>query len=216
MILRQLERLERSTMIDALVVATSVDSSDDSLVATLESAGVAVRRGPLDDVLERFNLVVREFEPDTIVRLTADCPLADPLVIDDVIRAHLHAGVDYTSNTLPPTYPDGLDVECIGAAAFERLLTLPLTAREREHLTMGIYSRPAVFVRNTVEQEPDLSHLRWTVDLPEDLEFVEAVYESLYANNAAFGQADILHFLGDRPELTRTDQDVARNAGSAQ
>lgn len=215
MILRQIERLRRSVMIDSLVVATSTDSSDDALVEALQSAGVVVRRGPLDDVVARFEMIVQEFEPDTIVRLTADCPLADPLVIDHVIRQHLRLGSDYTSNVLPPTYPDGLDVECVSASAFEILTSLTLTLREREHVTMGINNRPEQFVRNIVKQEPDLSHLRWTVDVPEDLEFVRAVYGELYAEDRGFGQSEVLHLLAERPELSRTDRDVARNAGSA-
>jgi spore coat polysaccharide biosynthesis protein SpsF len=203
-------------MIDELVVATSVDASDDALVEVLESAGVKVRRGPLDDVVARFDLVIKEFEPDTIVRLTADCPLTDPRVIDQVIGQHLARGDDYTSNTLPPTYPDGLDVECMSAAAFRRLTDLPLTTREREHVTMGIYGRPEQFIRSTVTQHPDWSQLRWTVDVPEDLEFVRIVYDQLYAKDGGFGQSEILQLLAERPELNRTEQDVARNAGSAE
>lgn len=216
MILRQIERLRRSKRIDVLVVATSVDSSDDALVDVLESAGVNVRRGPLDDVVARFRLVVSEFAPDTIVRLTADCPLADPDVIDQVIDNHIASGNDYTSNTLPPTFPDGLDVECVSATAFQRLTTLPLTPREREHVTIGIYGRPDQFTRGTVEQEPDRSDLRWTVDVPDDLEFVRAIYDHLYAKDKEFGQAEILQLLAEQPQLSRTGQDVARNAGSAQ
>jgi len=215
MILRQIERIRRSKQIDTLVVATSVDPSDDVLVEVLESTGVEVRRGLLDDVVARFGLVVSEFAPDTIVRLTADCPLADPGVIDWVIESHLASGTDYTSNTLPPTFPDGLDVECITAAAFQQLMKLPLTSREREHVTMGIYGRPDQFTRATVRQEPDRSDLRWTVDVPDDLTFVRAIYDRLYAEDKEFGQSAILKLLTEQPQLSRTGQDVARNAGSA-
>jgi spore coat polysaccharide biosynthesis protein SpsF len=213
MILRQLERLQRSELVDELVVATSVDASDDPLVEVLEAAGVAVRRGPLDDVVARFALVVTEFPADHIVRLTADCPLADAGVVDSVIRAHLERGGDYTSNTLVPTYPDGLDVECVTGAAFERLLDLPLDEREREHVTLGIYGRPAEFRLVNVTQSPDRSNLRWTVDVPADLDFVRAVYERLYDGDTGFGQEAILRLLSEHPELNRTDHDLARNAG---
>jgi spore coat polysaccharide biosynthesis protein SpsF len=213
MILRQVERLKCSSLIDQLVVATSVDPSDDPLVVTIEAAGIAVRRGPLDDVVARFALVAAEFPADHVVRLTADCPLADPAVIDLVIGAHLAAGVDYTSNTLVPTYPDGLDVECISAAGFARLLALPLSAREREHVTLGLYSRPQEFELLNVTQSPDRSNLRWTVDVPADLDFVRAIYERLYDGDNGFGQDAILRLLAEHPELGRTDQDLARNAG---
>jgi spore coat polysaccharide biosynthesis protein SpsF len=213
MILRQIERLRGSDLIDRLVVATSVDESDDELVATLEAAGVDVRRGSLDDVVGRFAGVVAEFPAEHIVRLTADCPLAYADVIDTVIRTHLREATDYTSNTIVPTYPDGLDVECISADAFGRLLTLPLTAREREHVTLGLYGRPNEFSLTNVAQVPDRSNLRWTVDIPDDLTFVQEIYGRLYDGDNAFGQESILRLLLEFPELNRTDQDLARNAG---
>lgn len=214
MIMRQVERVRRSELISQLVVATSDDSSDDALVDILQDAGVAVRRGPLDDVVERFGAVVDEFQPDTIVRLTADCPLTDPDIIDLVISQHIESGADYSSNALTPTFPDGLDVECIRAAAFAELRGSQLTAAEREHVTLGIYSHPEIFSLHSVEQSPDLSSLRWTVDVPEDLDFVRWVYRSLFAENPSFGQEEILEFLDENPEMSRTDDVVARNSGS--
>ena len=213
MILRQVERLRKSELIDHLVVATSADESDDELASTLTVAGVDVRRGSLDDVVARFAAVVDAFPADHIVRLTADCALADFGVIDTVIRAHLASGSDYTSNTLVPTYPDGLDVECLTAHAFARLFELPLTPREREHVTLGVYGRPEEFTLQNVSQSPDRSNLRWTVDVPDDLTFVRAIYERLYDGDSGFGQETILRLLADHPELNRTDQDLARNAG---
>jgi spore coat polysaccharide biosynthesis protein SpsF len=216
MIVRQVERLRRSTMIDRLVIATSVDPSDDPLVAELERRGIEVRRGPLDDVVGRFAGIVEEMAPTTVVRLTADCPLTDVEVVDRVIRAHLDAGGDYTSNTLKPTYPDGLDVECISAAAFARLVALALTGREREHVTLGLYGRPNEFMLTSVEQEPDLSALRWTVDVAGDLDFVRSIFGLLYPEDPGFGQTAILALLKQRPDLNRTEEDLARNAGLGQ
>jgi spore coat polysaccharide biosynthesis protein SpsF len=164
-------------------------------------------------VLGRFAEVVALEHPDTIVRLTADCPLADPSVLDHVIRTHLAGGTDYTSNTIPPTYPDGLDVEVVRADAFARLLTLPLNAIEREHVTYGIYTRPDQFTLTSVVQAPDRSDLRWTVDIPGDLEFVRTVYARLYPGNPRFGQAEILELLAAEPTLNRTESEMARNQG---
>ena len=213
MILQQVARLARSARLDRVVVATSVDSSDDELVRVLESASVDVRRGPLDDVVGRFTVVVREFRPEQIVRLTADCPLADPAVIDLVIGEHVASASDYTSNTLTPTFPDGLDVECVTVQAFDRLLALDLSEGEREHVTLGLYSRPDEFALRNVAQSPDRSALRWTVDVPADLEFVSAVYARLYDGDPGFGQAEILRLLSEHPELSRTENDLARNSG---
>ncbi|MFZ4078365.1 MAG: cytidylyltransferase domain-containing protein [Microbacteriaceae bacterium] len=213
MILRQIERIRQSARIDTLVVATSVDPRDDELELVLQKSGIEVRRGPLDDVVERFRLVVEEFEPDVIVRLTADCPLTDPEVIDAVIDEHLAKQADYSSNTLFPTFPDGLDVECIDAQAFQRLCELPLSEMEREHVTLGMYSRPEDFTLNSVEQQPDLSHLRWTVDVPDDLSFARLVYSLLYDQKPAFRQRDVLELVTNNPALSRTDSEVARNSG---
>lgn len=215
MILRQIERLSHSTMLDKLVVATSTDPSDDVLVSLLESAGITVRRGPLDDVLERFAIVVQEFQPSTIVRLTADCPLADVIVIDHVIRRHLESGANYTSNVLEPTFPDGLDVECVTRDAFDDLLGGEVTAAEREHVTLGIYSQPQRFSLESVTQDPRHNGLRWTVDVQDDLDFVRSIYGFLYDGNHSFGQKEILDLLDQRPELSRTDSVETRNAGSA-
>jgi spore coat polysaccharide biosynthesis protein SpsF len=213
MILRQIERIQQSEKIEKLVVATSADSRDDELAVVLDDAGVSVRRGPLNDVLERFRIVAEEFKPDTIVRLTADCPLTDPEVIDRVITAHLESGADYTSNTLHPTYPDGLDVECIDSHAFERLNDIPLTETEREHVTMGLYTRPDEFKLNAVEQQPNHSNLRWTVDVADDLAFVRRVYSLLYDSNPRFRQNDIVALVTKNPALSRTDAHLARNSG---
>lgn len=213
MIVRQVERLRRVGAIDRLVIATSADASDQPLVDAAALAGIDLRRGPLDDVVARFGVVIDEFRPDHVVRLTADCPLADPGVIAHVIDEHLAGGTDYTSNVLAPTYPDGLDVEVITAGAFARLRALPLTEREREHVTLGLYGRPDLFTLRNVEQHPDRSSLRWTVDIPEDLVFVRQIYDRLYDENPGFAQADILDLIARHPELARSDSDMARNAG---
>src|SRR5690606_7302103 len=116
-IARQIERLRACETIDRLVVATSLEASDDPLAAAVASLGVRVFRGALADVLGRFQAAALAFGPaDHVARLTADCPLADPAVIDACVRLHLASGADYTSNTLRRTYPDGLDVEVMTAA----------------------------------------------------------------------------------------------------
>lgn len=214
MILQQIERLKHSKQIDKLVVATSIDPSDDQLVAVLQDVGVEVRRGPLDDVVERFGIVVDEFNPEHIVRLTADCPLADAHVIDEVISSHLEKQSDYTSNALDPTFPDGLDAECISASAFTKLRKSNLSVPEREHVTMGLYSHPDKYSLSSITQVPNLSSLRWTVDVQDDLDFVRLVYGHLYDENKYFGQKEILDLLQLHPEISRTDVEVARNSGS--
>jgi spore coat polysaccharide biosynthesis protein SpsF len=209
MILRIVERIRRARSLDQLIVATSVDPSDDPLVQLLEEAGVAVRRGSLTDVFSRFLAVADEFDPQVVVRLTGDNPLVDPDVIDRVVREHLDSGADYTSNSLTRTFPRGLDVEAVSPEALRSLAPRDLQPDEREHVTIGVYRRPDEFRVHQVTQEPDHSELRWTVDYPEDFAFAEAVYDRLYAAQPAFGQADVLALLEREPALRRTDADAA-------
>lgn len=188
MILRQLERLRRSRQVDRLVVATSVDASDDPLAALLESIGADVVRGPLDDVLGRF-LLVLERHPDAelVCRLTADCPLTDWRVLDAVIEAVQREGVDYGNNTLVRTFPHGLDVEVMRPEALRIAGREAQSRHDREHVTPFLYERPDRFRLTYIAHEPSLAHLRWTVDYPEDLEFVRHVYETLHPADPDFG-----------------------------
>ena len=194
MIGRQLERLSRSARLDRIVVATSDDPSDDPLAAYVEGLGFGVCRGSLADVLDRFHdAMAMTPEADTIVRLTADCPLADWTVIDATIERHQEGGADYTSNTpAVRTYPHGLDNEVVRRAALERAWREASDPYEREHVTPFIYRRPEAFRIASLSRQPSLAHLRWTVDYPQDLDFVRDVYARLYSQNPAFTTDDVV------------------------
>lgn len=213
MILRQYERITRAKFLTKVIVATSADSTDDELTSLLQSNAIEVRRGPLEDVFARFGDVISEFEPDHIVRLTADCPLIDYEVIDRTVKEHLETDSDYTTNTTPPTFPDGLDVEVFTLRAFKKLRVEALSTLEREHVTLGFKDKSRGFNIHTVSQTPSHGHLRWTVDLPEDLEFVKTIYERLYVSKPGFIQNDILQLLRCEPNLSRTENDEPRNSG---
>jgi spore coat polysaccharide biosynthesis protein SpsF len=188
MIGRQVERLRRAKRIDKLVVATSTDPSDDPLAAYCESLGLTVFRGSLNDVLGRFRAALALY-PDAkaVVRLTADCPLADPELIDRVVEHHHAAGADYTSNTLGTrTYPHGLDVEVIRPEVLVEAAERASDPYEREHVTPYIYRRPETYRLAGVARHKSLAMLRWTVDFPEDLAFVRDVYAKLYPFDPGF------------------------------
>ena len=205
MILRQVERLRRARRLDRLVVATSREPTDDPLAETLAEAGVDVFRGPLDDVLARFVGALDAFPADHVVRLTGDCPLADPQVLDAAIALHMAQGADYTSNT-PETfaYPKGLDVEIITAAALRRAAAEAATPEEREHVTWGVWTRPERWnIAWLTSPAVDDGDIRWTVDTPEDYAFVSAIYDGLYAGDPAFTSQDIRAFVAARPDLAR-------------
>ncbi|MBS0296619.1 MAG: glycosyltransferase family protein [Proteobacteria bacterium] len=193
MIDRQIERLRRAESLDRLVVATSDDASDDPLAEHLEREGVDVFRGPLTDVLARFSGALERFGPaEHVVRLTADCPLADWRVLDQVVRLHLAEGNDYTSNDLVRTFPHGLDVEIVRAEALQTAASEAVDPAEREHVTPFVYNRPDRFKLGCLTQAVDRSAERWTVDTPNDFAFVQRVYERLYPANPAFTSEDVL------------------------
>jgi spore coat polysaccharide biosynthesis protein SpsF len=210
----QLERVARSARIDRLIVATSTRDDDDPVAALAQTIGIECFRGSLDDVLDRFYRAARPSDPDYVVRLTGDCPLADPAVIDAAIEFCVSGGYDYAGNALEPTFPDGLDVEVARFACVEQAWREARLPSEREHVLPYLYTRPGQFRIGSFRNGVDLSHLRWTVDEPEDLELVTLLFESLYPANPAFSTADILALIEARPELARINAHHTRNAGS--
>jgi spore coat polysaccharide biosynthesis protein SpsF len=203
MILRQLERIGRAGRIDGLVVATSGDRSDDVLAEILTHNGVDVFRGPLDDVLGRFaGALAGHPNASHVVRLTADCPLADPVLIDAVIARCVETGADYASNTpARRTYPKGLDCEAMTADALRTAAAEAIDPDEREHVTMFIYRHPERFRIAEVSQADDEGEVRWTVDRPDDYAFASAVYDGLHADNPPFTSDDVRAFVAGRPDL---------------
>lgn len=199
---RQLDRLRRSARIGRLAVATSREAGDDAIAAFCAGEGVACHRGPLEDVLGRFAGALAELGPaDHVVRLTADCPLADWTVIDACIARHLETGADYTSNAIERTYPDGLDVEVMTAATLLRAARDASPGPEREHVTMHIYRHPERFRLAALTQSPDLQHERWTVDTADDFRMAEAVFAELFPVKPDFTQADVLALHARRPDI---------------
>ena len=190
---RQIERLRRSALLGRLAVATSTDPGDQAIEDFARGAGCLVWRGSLHDVLGRYAGTLAALGPaDHVVRLTADCPLADWSVIDDCIGLHLESGADYTSDTVDRSYPRGLDVEVFKAALLPQIAAEAADPYEREHVTPFFYRRPERFRIAQLRQEAYQAHLRWTVDRPDDLAFVTRVYEALHPADPGFATADIL------------------------
>ena len=213
MILLQAERIRRSRRIDKLVIATSRESTDDQLTAICTAADLTVSRGSLDDVLDRFYQAACAESPDYVVRLTGDCPLADPQVIDEVIGHCLVNRFDYASNTIEPTYPDGLDVEVMTYGSLKAAWTDAALPSQREHVTPFIYQHPGRFRIGSYKGPTDLSSLRWTVDEPEDYNLVKTIYETLYPRDPAFSSSDVMRLLDATPALRGLNTQFERNAG---
>lgn len=213
MLIRQIERIKRSKLVDDLIVATSDRKEDDAIEALCLENGITCYRGSLDNVLERFYKIVIKYEPANIIRLTGDCPLIDPDIIDRVIDLHIRENNDYTSNTMPPTFPDGLDVEVISKEIFEKIYLLSNLPSHKEHVTLYIHKNITDFKVGNFRSEVDLSRLRWTVDEQEDYLLIQEIYKSLLPENTAFNTKDILNLLSYRPDLININNKYKRNEG---
>jgi spore coat polysaccharide biosynthesis protein SpsF len=199
MIVRQIERVARARRIDKLVVATSDRPEDDAIEAAVRREGIAVFRGSLDDVQQRFVGALDAHPAEHVVRLTADCPLADPELIDATITLCLSKGADYASNTPDGhAHPKGTDVEVMTAAALRRAAADP-TPEAREHVTWDLRRQPETCA--WLPCFPDQGAVRWTVDRPDDYAFVATVYDALYPKNRAFTSDDVRAFVRGRPDL---------------
>jgi spore coat polysaccharide biosynthesis protein SpsF (cytidylyltransferase family) len=194
-------RLGRAETLDGIVVATSTDVEDDPVDEVARGLGCEVHRGPRDDVLTRY-VEAAAGRPGPFVRITADCPLTDPGVVDQVVRLYgRSADVVYASNIEPRSFPVGLDTEVVSRAALLRAGDEARDPDDREHVTLLIRRSPGRYPRVNLTREPDLSHLRWTVDHPQDLEFVRRLVERLGGRRYEAGLEEILVAVRAEPSL---------------
>lgn len=213
MLLRQIERISRSKEINKLLVATSNDQTDNEIGQLCDKHNILCFRGDLFDVLKRFYEAALPYAPTHIVRLTGDCPFVDPEIIDHIIRLHLQGGYDYTSNTIEPSFPDGLDVEVIRFSALKEACEKAKRPSEREHVTPYLYQHPEEYRIRSYKLEHDLSDLRWTVDEIEDFYVVEQIFNALYPTKPQFTTTDILIYLANHPYLKDINKRYTRNEG---
>lgn len=186
----ELERVKQSVEIDKIVVATSDDASDNIIEEILSRKYIDVYRGSLNNVLERFYKCSLNYNPDHVIRITADCPLIDPKITDAVIKLHLESDADYTSNVLPRTFPDGLDIEVMKFSTLEKVYNCAKEQDEIEHVTKYIHKYPDKFKISNLKYHTDLSNVRWTLDTLEDYEKLKQIIESF--ENNTFCLEDII------------------------
>ena len=208
-----IDRLKIVPSLDGICVATTVNACDDAIVETAERAGVAVYRGSERDVLDRYYQAAGKEKADVICRITSDDPLKDPEVIEKVIQEFLNKDCDYASNTLRPTYPEGIDVEVFSYAALKKAWQEGKLSSEREHVTPYIWKNPEKFSLHSVEHTENLSELRWTLDYAEDWVFIQQVYDFLYTENPVFAMEDVLDLLEAKPYLKDINSGIVRNEG---
>jgi len=198
-----IRRVLTARRVDAVVLATADTPENTILRPIADAAGVPLFAGQETDLVDRFEMAVRAHPADAILRVTGDNPLCDPTVIDALIERYERTGADFATNNKPPTYPYGLDVEIFSRSALRKLWETTPPGPDRETFTLS-FSRPdSGFSIANLAYHEDLSHLRWTVDYPEDLDFARAVYARLDRTDAIFTMKDVL-------DLSRRDPSIAR------
>jgi spore coat polysaccharide biosynthesis protein SpsF (cytidylyltransferase family) len=208
-----IRRAQAVKSLSEVVVATSDSPEDDRIARFCESQSVRCFRGNEHDVLDRYYQAAHHFGAEAVVRLTSDCPLLDPTVIDKVIACFREADLDYVTNCLDCTFPDGLDTEVFRTEALDRAWREATLASEREHVTPYIRQRVDIFRLANVQHKEDLSAMRWTVDEPNDLAFVRAIYRHIGSHT--FGMDEVLEVLRTHPDLHKLNAGITRNEGYA-
>lgn len=213
----QMERLRRVRRADAIVLATPDKPADDPIVAFAQAEGFACVRGSEQDVLSRYAKAAKSVSADVVVRITSDCPLIDPDLVDEAIAAYVEASppVDYVSNMITPTWPYGMAVEVFSAGVLHEADANAKDPAEREHVTPYIYWRPERFRIKSLTRSPDFSHHRWTVDTPEDFDLVSRIFDALYPANPSFTTNDVLGLLKKNPAWTNINAHVAQKKVAA-
>ena len=208
-----INRVKAAKSLDDVIVATTVKKEDLEIVKLCANLGISIFCGSEDDVLDRYYQSARLFKADHIVRITSDCPLIDFKIIDDVTNLYFKEKVDYVSNTILETFPDGEDVEVFGFKVLKMVWENAKMSSEREHVTPYIKNNPKIFRIVNFKYETNLADKRWTIDESEDFEFIKIIYKNLYPKDPLFGMDKILYFLKKHPDVERINKNIIRNEG---
>ena len=212
MLQHMIERLQRVPSLDGIVVATTGNDADVPIVNLAQRMGVGFFQGSEYDVLLRVLHSARAYDIDVIVEMTGDCPLIDPVLVEDCIQGYQAAGVDYVSNVLERTYPRGMDTQVFATEVLADVADRTDDPKDHEHVSIFIYSHPEIYSLKNMPGPPELTNpgLGLTLDTPEDLELIRRIFEILYPDNPNFTLADILAVLKDNPALLELNAHVRR------
>jgi spore coat polysaccharide biosynthesis protein SpsF len=208
---RVVARVRRCRQIGQVVIATTREPEDEAIVDECRRLSVRVFRGEVHDVLDRYYQAAKEEKADAIVRITSDCPLIEPEITDATIRGFFDSRPDYASNVLERTYPRGLDTEIMTWDALTRSWRGARQPHQREHVTPYIYENAGQFTLLSIKGDIDYSSHRWTLDQPEDLAFLRAVYERM-GDDGGFSWRDVLALLEREPGLIELNRHVSQKA----
>lgn len=205
------DQLNYSRLLNDKIIATTSNSEDDVIVNFCESKGIKCFRGSVNDVLDRYHKCAKKFSINTIIRITSDCPLMDPQVVDDVIDFYLKNSYDYVNNFYKRTYPYGNDVEIFSLKVLEKVWEKATKPSEREHVTPYIYNNPDEFSLGWIENKENLSEFHWTVDRKEDLIFVQKIFKKI--SKRPILMKDIIDVIKDDPSLLEINKNTNPNEG---
>lgn len=206
-------QLSYSKLLTDIVLATSMDPSDDPLEDWAIKNHKKYSRGSLENVLSRFYETAKKYKADIVVRITADCPLIDPTLVDQCIVGYNNGDYDYFSNTNPPTFPDGLDTEVFSFAALEKNYNCAELKSEIEHVTPFIRNHPVLFKIGNLSAPTSYEKLRWTLDNREDYEFLTFIYQKLYKKNNFIKWQDVIELIKNNENLLKINAHLERNEG---
>lgn len=204
----QIERVKRAKTIDEIIIATTTKKADDQIAEFCEQLSIPCYRGSEEDVLARYYEAATKYKADIIVRITSDCPVIDPEVIDRVVDKYLNGGYDYVSNTIERTFPRGMDIEVFSYKSLEKAHKNAKKQSEREHVTPYLYLNDNNFKLGKFLGENDYSKYRLTVDTIEDFQVIKIIIQELYEKNKLFGMKDIIYFLSSNPEIVKINENI--------
>lgn len=205
-------RLKYSETIDEILIATTTNCLDDKLAEWADNNNIKIFRGNENNVLNRYYEASKYINADVIIRITADDPFKEPMLIDKAVNKLINDGADFVSNNNPPSYPEGLDVEVFTSKAIEIAEQNSISSFEREHVTQYFYKNSSCFKIYNISNDINLSYLRWTIDTDIDLCMVDQVYKKLYiSDDKIFYMNDILALLKECPEIEKVNNSVSRS-----
>lgn len=209
----EIERLHRVKNADEIVIATTTNAIDDQVVKFCEASQMKYFRGDENDVLSRYYLCAKENQFEIVVRVTADCPLIDPTVIDKILETMIDCkSYEYLSNTLTRTYPRGLDCEAFYFKNLEQAYREAKDPADREHVTLFMHRNIRPDLLRNISNPINLSHHRWTVDTPEDFELIKRIIENLYSQNPRFDFLDIVKLLDQHPDWIKLNAHIEQKS----
>jgi spore coat polysaccharide biosynthesis protein SpsF len=206
------ERLKQVSLLDDIVLATTINKSDDCLVKFADNEGIQSYRGSENNVLTRVIGAAESVKTDLVVEITGDCPIIDPAIIEQTIQVHINNDADYTSNAHIRSYPDGMDTQVFSLNVLKRSLKMTREALDREHVTLYIRNHPEIFTHTNLIAPPDLywPKLGLTLDEASDFELLKKIIEHFNSKNPLFSCYDVVNFLKKNPELVLINESVVR------